>query len=175
MPKNKFNSFYYGIGMKLDEASVNKAGEQLEGRLNQVVDKITQKVATMSDAIAKGAKNIDAKELVKDLAEAQRELNQFQNFDPSKLQRQIDGLNKTVSSLGDQFKDVSSQLKTFTDDVTSRLSNIEIRTSKQAKDILKRDLHDAIGVASLVQKQLKAGLEIDSARSEEHTSELQSL
>ena len=72
MPRNKFNGFYYGIGMKLDEASVDKAGQQLEGRLNQVVDNITQKVATMSDAIARGVKDVDAKDLVKSLADAQK-------------------------------------------------------------------------------------------------------
>lgn len=163
MPKNKFNSFYYGIGMKLDEASVDKAGQQLEGRLNQVVDQITQKVATMSDAIAKGAKDIDAKELVKSLVEAQQELNQFQNFDPSKLQKQIDALNATVTSLSDNLGEVGTQLKTFTDDVTSRLSNIEIKTSKQGKDSLKSDLKGMIELARGYRDVMAQGVDIDTS------------
>ena len=140
MPKNKFNGFYYGVGLKFDEASIDKAGQQLEGRLNQVVDNLTQKASAISDAVARGVKDVDAKELIKSLADAQRELNQFQNFDPNKLQKQIGQLSNTVQSLGDQFKDVSSQLKSFTDDVTTRLSNIEIRTSKQGVKALKTDL-----------------------------------
>ena len=163
MPKNKFNSFYYGIGMKLDEASVDKAGQQLEGRLNQVVDQITQKVATMSNAIAKGAKDIDAKELVKSLVEAQQELNQFQNFDPSKLQKQIDALNATVTSLSNNLGEVGTQLKTFTDDVTSRLSNIEIKTSKQGKDSLKSDLKGMIELARGYRDVMAQGVDIDTS------------
>ena len=163
MPKNKFNGFYYGVGMKLDEASVDKAGQQLEGRLNQVVDNITKKVVTMSEAIAKGSKNIDAKDLVKSLAEAQRELNQFQNFDPSKLQKQIDSLNSTVTSLGNNLGDIGAQLKSFTDDISTRLSNIEIKTSKQGKDALKADLKGIIELARGYRDVMSQGVEVDTS------------
>ena len=163
MPKNKFNGFYYGIGMKLDEASVDKAGQQLEGRLNQVVDNITQKVGNISEAIAKGVKDVDTKELIKGLADAQKELSQFQNFDPGKLQKQIDSLNTTVASLGDSLGAVSVQLKSFTDDVTSRLSNIEIKTSKQGKDALKADLKGIIELARGYRDVISKGVEVDTS------------
>ena len=128
MPKGKFQGFYYGIGMHLDEASVDQAGQQLEGRLNKVVDNVTKQVVSISDAIAKGTKNIDTKDLVASLVEAQKELNHFQDFDPSKLQKQINSLKITIGTLGDRLEDVTGKLSSFTDDVTSRLSNIEIKT-----------------------------------------------
>ena len=157
MPKNKFNSFYYGVGLKLDEASVEKAGQQLEGRLNQVVDRVIGQVSNLSDALSKGIGHLDTKELVESLSEAKKELGQFQNFDPSKLQNQINELSMSVKALGDNLGEVTGQLESFTKDITTRLSNIEIKTSKQAKDILKDDLEDAIGLARAFSNTLAAG------------------
>ena len=85
MPKSKFDAFYYGVGMKLDEASVEQAGKQLEGKLNQVVDRVKENIKSISDAASKGVKNIDTKGLVGALVEAQRELSNFDNFNPFKL------------------------------------------------------------------------------------------
>ena len=162
MPKSKFDAFYYGIGMKLDEASVDQAGKQLEGKLNKVVDKVATNLTKISDAVSKGVKDVDTKKLVQSIVDAQKELRSFQDFDPSKLQKQIDSLRGTVETLSDSLGDVGTRLKSFADDVQTRLGNIEIKTSKQAKDVLKSDLQDAINVASLLQRQLKAGLELDS-------------
>lgn len=163
MPKNKFDSFYYGIGMKLDEASIDQAGKQLEGKLNKVVDNVTKKVSSIYDAVAKGATNVDTKDLIKSLADAQQELNHFQDFDPSKLQNQIDKLNTTVVFLGNTLGDVGDQLKTFVDDVTTRLGNIEIRTSKQGKDALKSDLKGIIELARGYRDLLSKGVDVDTS------------
>ena len=67
MPKSKFDAFYYGVGMKLDEASVDEAGKKLEGKLNKVVDNVTKNLTTISDAVAKGVKDVDTKKLVKNM------------------------------------------------------------------------------------------------------------
>ena len=155
MPKNKFDSFYYGIGLKMDEKSIDQMSTQLEGKLNKVVDKISNQVALMSAALKKGTENIDLTALTESLAEAQRELGHFQDFDPGKLQQQITALGGTVEKLGDTIGDVGAQLKTFTDDVTTRLSNIEIKTSKQGKDALKADLKNLISSARLFNDALK--------------------
>jgi hypothetical protein len=163
MPKSKFDAFYYGIGMKLDEASVDEAGKKLEGKLNKVVDNVAKNLATISEAVAKGVKDVDTKKLVKSLVDAQKELNQFQNFDPSKLQKQIDSLNTTVTSLSTSLGDVGAQLKTFTDDVTSRLSNIEIKTSKQGRDALKSDLKEMKTLAQGYSRVLASGEKIDTS------------
>lgn len=155
MPKNKFDSFYYGIGLKMDEKSIDQMSTQLEGKLNKVVDKISNQVALMSAALKKGTENIDLTALTESLAEAQRELGHFQDFDPGKLQQQITALSGTVEKLGGTIGDVGAQLKTFTDDVTTRLSNIEIKTSKQGKDALKADLKNLISSARLFNDALK--------------------
>ena len=148
MPKNKFDSFYYGIGMKLDEASIDQTGKRLEGKLNKVVDNVAQKVASIYDAVLKGATNVDTKDLVKSLAEAQQELNHFQDFDPSKLQHQIEGLNKTVNNLTDNLGEVTEKLRSFTNDVSTRLSNIEILTPKMGTDALKKDILEMKNIVS---------------------------
>lgn len=163
MPKNKFDAFYYGVGMKLDEASIDQAGKQLEGKLNKVVDNVAKNLTTISDAVAKGVKDVDTKKLVQSLIDAQKELNQFQNFDPSKLQKQIDSLNTTVTSLSTSLGDVGVQLKNFTDDVSSRLSNIEIRTSKQGKDALKADLKEMKILAQGYSNILASGEKVDTS------------
>ena len=163
MPKSKFDAFYYGVGLKLDEASVDEAGRKLEGKLNKVVDNVAQNLTTISEAVAKGVKDVDTKKLVKSLVDAQKELNQFQNFDPSKLQKQIDALNTTVTSLSSSLGDVGAQLKSFTDDVTSRLSNIEIKTSKQGRDALKADLKEMKTLAQGYSRVLASGEKIDTS------------
>lgn len=163
MPKSKFDAFYYGIGMKLDEASVDEAGKKLEGKLNKVVDNVAKNLTTISEAVAKGVKDVDTKKLVQSLVDAQKELNQFQNFDPSKLQKQIDALNTTVTSLSTSLGDVGAQLKSFTDDVTSRLSNIEIKTSKQGRDALKSDLKEMKTLAQGYSRVLASGEKIDTS------------
>ena len=71
MPKSKFDAFYYGIGIKLDEASVDEAGKKLEGKLNKVVDNVTKNLTTVSETIAKGVKDVDTKKLVQSLVDAQ--------------------------------------------------------------------------------------------------------
>ena len=163
MPKNKFDAFYYGVGMKLDEASVDEAGKKLEGKLNKVVDNVTKNLTSISDAVAKGVKDVDTKKLVKSLVDAQRELNQFQNFDPSKLQGQIDALRGTVESLSTSLGDVGTQLRNFTDDVSTRLSNIEIKTSKQGKDALKADLKEMKVLAQGFSNILANGEKVDTS------------
>ena len=91
MPKNKFDAFYYGIGMKLDEASIDQAGKQLEGKLNKVVDSVADNLTSISDAIAKGVKDVDTKKLVQSLVDARKELNQFQNFSKHALFLSVSG------------------------------------------------------------------------------------
>ena len=42
MPVNKFNGYYYGVGLKLDEKSVDDFSTQLENKLNKTVEKSGQ-------------------------------------------------------------------------------------------------------------------------------------
>ena len=159
MPKNKFDSFYYGIGIKLDEASVDAAGKKLEGKLNTVVDNISKNLTQISDAVAKGVKDVDTKKLVQSIVDAQRELQHFQDFNPKQLQQQIGDITTTVETLSTSLGSVTTQLKSFTDDVTSRLSNIEIKTSKQGIDALKDDL----GLMEDFARRMSKSGEIDTA------------
>ena len=163
MPKSKFDAFYYGIGMKLDEASVDEAGRKLEGKLNKVVDNVTKNLTTVTDAVAKGVKDVDTKKLVSSIVEAQKELQHFQDFDPSKLQKQIDALNITVESLSTNLSDVATQLKDFTGNVTSRLGQIEIKTAKQGKDALKADLKEMKTLAQGFNNILASGEKVDTS------------
>ena len=169
MPKSKFDAFYYGIGMKLDEASVDQAGKQLEGRLNQVVDRVKDNLMSISDAANKGVKNIDTKGLVGALVEAQRELGRFDDFDPKKLKGQIDGLENDFKGLQATLGDVADSLKGFKDlggfitDISTRLGNIEIRTSKQGKDALKADLREMKTLAQGFSQILANGEQVDTS------------
>ena len=163
MPKSKFDAFYYGVGMKLDEASVDEAGKKLEGKLNKVVDSVAKNLTTISEAAAKGIKDVDTKKLVGSIVEAQKELRNFQEFDPSKLQKQIDSLNATVETLSTSLGDVATQLKEFTGDVASRLGQIEIKTSKQGKDALKADLKEMKTLAQGFGQILAKGEKIDTS------------
>lgn len=163
MPKSKFDAFYYGVGMKLDEASVDEAGKKLEGKLNKVVDNVTKNLTTISDAVAKGVKDVDTKKLVKSLVDAQKELNQFQNFDPSKLQDQIDGLKTSFESLKTDIGDVGKDLNEFINQTASRLSSIEIKTSKQGKDALKADLKEMKTLAQGFSQILANGEKVDTS------------
>jgi hypothetical protein len=168
MPKNKFDAFYYGVGIKVDEASIDEAGKKLEGKLNQVVDNVTQNLTTISDAIAKGVKDVDTKKLIQSIVDAQKELKHFQDFDPSKLQRQIDSLNTTVTSLSSSLGAVSSQLKDFTNDVASRLSNIEITNAAQGKKIFKADLEL---MTDYIKQMAKSG-DIDASGVEKYINKI---
>lgn len=157
--KRDFDAFYYGVGMKLDQQSIDAVGEQLEGKLNKVVDGVKNNLKSISDAVAKGTKDIDTKGLVSALVEAQKELGNFNDFDPKKLQGQIASLESDFSGLKATLGDVAASIEGFKDlggfisDIGTRLKSLEISTPKIGKDTLKRDIAEmkeaARGVANL--------------------------
>lgn len=169
MPKSKFDAFYYGIGMKLDEASVDQAGKQLEGKLNKVVDRVKENLVSISEAADKGVKNINTKGLVSALVAAQKELGRFDDFDPKKLKGQIDGLENDFKGLQATLGDVADSLKGFKDlggfitDISTRLGNIEIKTTKQGKDAFKADLKEMKTLAQGFSNILAGGEKVDTS------------
>lgn len=166
--KRDFDAFYYGVGMKLDQQSIDAVGEQLEGRLNKVVDGVKNNLKSISDAVAKGTKDIDTKGLVSALVEAQKELGNFNDFDPKKLQGQIASLESDFSGLKATLGDVAESIKGFKDlggfisDIGTRLKSIEVVAPRMGKDALKKDLHDLELIVSGFKDKLSQGQHIDT-------------
>lgn len=163
MPKSKFDAFYYGVGLKLDEASVDEAGKKIEGRLNKVVDGVKDSLKSITDAASKGMKDIDTKGLVGALVEAQKELGNFNDFNPKELKGQIGELEQGFKDLQSVLGDVADSIKGFKDlggfiaDISTRLSKIEILTPKLGKDALKKDVSDMKNVVADLYKMIENG------------------
>ena len=163
--KHDFDPFYYGIGMKLDDKSLDQSAEKLENRLNKVVDNITGKVRAISSAVSNGVKDVDTKGLVSALVEAQEELGRFNDFNPKELKGQISTLEGEFKGLKDVLGDVAASIKGFQDlggfisDIGTRLKNIEISSSKDGIRAFKSDLEM---MADYAQKMLNSG-DIDAS------------
>ena len=54
MPINKFNGFYYGVGLKLDEKSINELTSTLEHKLNKTVAGVTKEISSLQEALKIG-------------------------------------------------------------------------------------------------------------------------
>lgn len=166
MAKRDFDAFYYGVGMKLDEASIEKASQQIEGKLNQVVDNVTKEVKKIALAVNSGIKDIDTTGLNKAIKEVGMDLDDLVDFDPKKLKTQVGQLENDFKGLTDKIGDMSSKMETSFSNVnelitkvSTRLENIEIKTSKDGIRAFKSDLEM---MADYAQKMLSSG-EIDTS------------
>ena len=148
MANKRFENFSYGVGMRLDEASVDKAAQQLEGKLNKVVDNVKDNLRSISNAVNRGVKDVDTKGLVSAIVEAEKELGHFNDFNPKELKEQIASLKVEFNTLKSTLGDVADSIKGFKDlggfisDVATRLNAIEIVTPKMGKDALKADMRE---------------------------------
>ena len=154
MAKRNFDAFYYGVGMKLDQASVDKAGEQLEGRLNTIIDNVSKEVKKMVLAVNAGMKEIDPTGLNKAIEAVGGNLDELVDFDPKKLkaqigdlQRDFKGLEGRIDGMSDKFESSFNKVNDLITSMSNRLSSIEIITPKLGKDALKKDIAEMTKVA----------------------------
>lgn len=179
--KRDFDAFYYGVGMKLDKASIDEAGQQLEGQLNQVVENVSKEVKKMVLAINAGIKEVDATGLNKALEAVGGNLDEFVDFDPKKLKAQIGDLQGDFKRLEGRIDAVSDTLKSsfnevnkLIGDVSSRLANIEIIAPKMGKDALKSDMREleshAERFAQKIAEKMAIGQYLDEGEIKAYTS-----
>ena len=93
MPINKFNGFYYGVGLKLDEKSVNDLSKQIENKLNKTVDNVREEIASLQEAFKFG-KDVDLKPLIASLNAAAVGIRGVNDADFNVLKAQVDLMKK---------------------------------------------------------------------------------
>lgn len=165
--KRDFDAFYYGVGMKLDKQSIDDAGQQIEGKLNQVVENVTKEVKKIANAINSGVKDIDTKGLAKALEGVNEKLDDVVDFDPKKLKTQISDLQRDFGSLTSKIENLSDRMETsfervnsLIDSVSTRLKDVEMFKPTMAKDAFKKDVKEVAAVADLARRALANGLTI---------------
>lgn len=169
MAKRDFDAFYYGVGMKIDDRSIDQAAEKVEGRLNQVVENVTKEFKKIANAVNSGVKDIDTRGLATALKDVGDNLDEIVDFDPKKLKTQIGqlesqfgSLETKIDGLADSVRDSLSDVTKLIDGVSTRLSNIEIVAPKMGKDALKKDMHDLELIISGFAKKMSEGQHIDT-------------
>lgn len=145
MPVNKFNGFYYGVGLKLDDKSVNDLSKQIENKLNKTVANITKEIASIQEALDFG-KDVDLTSLIASLNAAAVGIHGVNDADFNLLKAQVDqmdtnfkNLSKTVEDLGLDLTKTAEKFNTLVDSLSTKIDRFMSQPSTM-RDNLKRDL-----------------------------------
>ena len=160
MPANKFNGYYYGVGLKLDEKSVDEFSTQLENKLNKTVDKVTKEIASLQEAFKLG-KNTDLGPLVASLNEAAEGIRGVNDADfhvlkaqVERMQKEFNGLSETVTKLGVNLDNTTAKFTSLVDNLSTKIDGFLSKPSVM-RDNLKRDLRVMQGMAREYAETLK--------------------
>lgn len=176
MPINKFNGFYYGVGVKLDEKSIKEMSSQLEGKLNKTVSKVTQEIEALQKALEGGA-SADFSHLVKSLNEAASSLGHVDGADFAALKTQVGQLETRFNALDESAKKIGQDLTQVTvkfEGLVKGLSETMNRYMQQPKvmrDNLKQDLKNMANMASSYADVLKLDPNADTSGLSEYFAE----
>ena len=145
MPVNKFNGYYYGVGLKLDEQSVTDLSKQIENKLNKTVAKVTKEITSLQEALKFG-KNADLTPLIASLNAAAAGVRGVNDADFNVLKAQVDlmqkkfdGLSETVTKLGVNLDDTTTKFTSLVDNLSAKIDGFMSQPSTM-RDNLKRDL-----------------------------------
>ena len=160
MPINKFNGYYYGVGLKLDEKSVNDFSKQLENKLNKTVANVTKEITSLQEALKLG-ENADLSPLISSLNAAVNGIKGVNDADFNVLKAQVEdmdkkfqGLTQTVEKLGVDLTDVSQKFELVVGNLTTKIDGFLSQPSTM-RDSLKRDLRAMQDMAKYYSEALK--------------------
>ena len=160
MPINKFNGYYYGVGLKLDEKSINDFSKQLENKLNKTVAKVTQEIASLQEALKLG-KDADLAPLIASLNAAAVGIRGVNDADFNVLRAQVEdmdnkfkGLTQTVEKLGVDLTDVSQKFDSVVGNLSTKIDRFLSQPSTM-RDSLKHDLRAMQDMAKYYSEALK--------------------
>jgi TP901 family phage tail tape measure protein len=145
VPINKFNGYYYGVGLKLDEKSVDDLSKQLENKLNKTVANVTKEIASLQEALKLG-KGADLNPLIKSLNEAAAGVRGVNDADFNVLKLQVEqmdskfkDLSQTVANLGVDLTKTADKFNSLVKDLGGKIDGF-LGTPSVMRDSLKRDL-----------------------------------
>ena len=160
MPINKFNGFYYGVGLKLDEKSVNDLSKQIENKLNKTVANVREEIASLQEALKLG-KNADLAPLIASLNEAAAGVRGVNDADFNVLKAQVDlmkkefdGLSETVTKLGINLDSTATKFTSLVENLSAKIDRFMSQPSKM-RDNLKHDLRTMQDMAKYYSEALK--------------------
>ena len=160
MPINKFNGYYYGVGLKLDEKSVNDFSKQLENKLNKTVANVTKEITSLQEALKLG-KDADLTPLIASLNAAVTGIKGVNDADFNVLRAQVEdmdnkfkGLTQTVEKLGVDLTDVSQKFDTVIGNLSTKIDRFLSQPSTM-RDSLKHDLRAMQDMAKYYSEALK--------------------
>lgn len=160
MPINKFNGFYYGVGLKLDEKSVNDLSKQIENKLNKTVDNVREEIASLQEAFKFG-KDVDLKPLIASLNAAAVGIRGVNDADFNVLKAQVDlmkkefdGLSETVAKLGINLDNTAVKFTSLVENLSTKIDRFMSQPSTM-RDNLKHDLRTMQDMAKYYSEALK--------------------
>ena len=160
MPINKFNGFYYGVGLKLDEKSVNDLSKQIENKLNKTVANVREEIASLQEALKLG-KNADLAPLIASLNKAAAGVRGVNDADFNVLKAQVnlmkkefDGLSETVTKLGINLDNTAVKFTSLVENLSTKIDRFMSQPSTM-RDNLKHDLHAMQDMAKYYSEALK--------------------
>lgn len=160
MPINKFNGYYYGVGLKLDEKSINDFSKQLENKLNKTVANVTKEIASLQESLKLG-KDADLTPLIASLNAAAVGIRGVNDADFNVLRAQVEdmdnkfkGLTQTVEKLGVDLTDVSQKFDSVVGNLSTKIDRFLSQPSTM-RDNLKHDLRAMQDMAKYYSEALK--------------------
>ena len=160
MPINKFNGFYYGVGLKLDEKSVNDLSKQIENKLNKTVDNVREEIASLQEAFKFG-KDVDLRPLIASLNAAAAGIRGVNDADFNVLKAQVDlmkkefdGLSETVTKLGINLDNTAVKFTSLVENLSTKIDRFMSQPSTM-RDNLKHDLRTMQDMAKYYSEALK--------------------
>ena len=160
MPINKFNGYYYGVGLKLGEKSVNDFSKQLENKLNKTVANVTKEITSLQEALKLG-KDADLTPLIASLNAAAVGIRGVNDADFNVLKAQVEdmdnkfkGLTQTVEKLGVDLTDVSQKFDSVVGNLSTKIDKFLSQPSTM-RDSLKHDLRAMQDMAKYYSEALK--------------------
>lgn len=160
MPINKFNGFYYGVGLKLDEKSVNDLSKQIENKLNKTVDNVREEIASLQEAFKFG-KDVDLKPLIASLNAAAAGIRGVNDADFNVLKAQVDlmkkefdGLSETVTKLGVNIDNTTAKFTSLVENLSAKIDRFMSQPSTM-RDNLKHDLRTMQDMTKYYSEALK--------------------
>lgn len=160
MPINKFNGYYYGVGLKLDEKSINDFSKQLENKLNKTVANVTKEITSLQESLKLG-KDADLTPLIASLNAAAIGIRGVNDADFNVLKAQVEdmdnkfkGLTQTVEKLGVDLTDVSKKFDSVVGNLSTKIDRFLSQPSTM-RDSLKHDLRAMQDMAKYYSEALK--------------------
>lgn len=176
MPINKLRGYYYGVGLKLDEKSINEVSNQIENKLNKAVGNVTKEITSLQEALKTGT-SADFTPLVKSLGEAAGVINTVNDADFRALKDQVELMDRSFSELSETVKQLGMDLGNVTDKFSNTMDGLSAKIDRfmqrpvEMRNSMKQDLGNMTNMVKAYAEAIKINPNMDMSGIEAYFNE----